>query len=218
MRYLTLLAVAVCLIGAAPSAAWGQGPTFGIKGGVNGSTLRVDDTTNPNLQVEGRTSAVVGAFVYCGGDSWFALQGEVTYSRNGATVQDQTGATTIDIDYLRVPILVMGRITSPKSPITPILYAGPQVSFQMRCQTTVQGTGQEGGCDRQAGDPIQTNTVEFGLVFGGGVQSRVKRFLTHADIRYNLGLSNINGGTTSSTVTVNNRGWSLMVGIGLTFG
>jgi len=218
MRHLTRTLTLVCLVGLVPAGAWGQGPIIGIKGGLNVSTLRIDNPANPDLQIESQTSGVVGAFIYCGGGGWFGLQGEVTYSRNGAKVQDQAGATTLDLDYLRVPILLMASITSLKSPITPMLYAGPQVSFEMRCQIAQDG-GEPVSCDSsQLSDSLQTNNVEFGLVFGGGVKAPIGRLAMHIDLRYNLGLSNVNGGTTSSTITVNNRGWSLMFGLGLPFG
>jgi hypothetical protein len=38
------------------------------------------------------------------------------------------------------------------------------------------------------------------------------------DARYNLGLTNINGGPDADDVNVKNRGWSFMVGLGYPFG
>ena len=103
----------------------------------------------------------------------------------------------------------------------PILYAGPQLAFETKCEVT----GEEGGesasfaCDsEELGEPLETNNVEFGLVFGGGFEILLNRLTMQLDARYNLGVTNLNGGTDANTVNVKNGGWSFMVGLGMPFG
>jgi len=216
-RYLPTLLAAACLVGLAPAGARGQGPTIGLKGGLNVSTLSVEDPANPDLEFDDETDFLAGAFIQCG-RGWFALQGEVDYSRNGAKAQGTDPAVTLNLDYLRVPVLLMGRLPSGKSPVRPMLYAGPQVAIETRCRVT----GEEGGesqsvaCDSaELDDPLQTNNVEFGLVFGGGVEIPSGRFTMQLEARYNLGLTNINGGTDAAQVSVKNRGWTFALGLGM---
>jgi hypothetical protein len=84
MRYLTALVSAACLVVLVPFEARAQGFTAGVKGGLNVSTLDVDDPANPNGEFDSRTDFLAGIWLQCGGIDWFTLQGEVIYSRNGA--------------------------------------------------------------------------------------------------------------------------------------
>ena len=103
--------------------------------------------------------------------------------------------------------------------LRPQFYAGPQLSFETRCQAEAQDGSQALACDSdQLENPFETNLVEFGLVFGGGVQWPLGSFKAHLDARYNLGLSNVNAGTNASVVGVHNRGWSFSFGVGKPLG
>ena len=219
MRYLASLLAAVCLVSLIPDGARGQGFRIGVKGGFNVSTLSVDDPANPDLEFDSRTGFLLGAYLQCGSTSWFTMQGEVIYSRNGAKAQGANSA--IELDYVRVPVLLIARLASGESGTRPVLYAGPQVAFEARCQVT----GEDGGvstsyaCDSEELDaPLDTNNVEFGLVFGGGIEIPVSRLTLQLDARYNLGLSNLNAGTDASEVNLENRGWSFAAGLGMPFG
>ena len=102
-----------------------------------------------------------------------------------------------------------------------MLYAGPQVAFETRCQIDGEEAGESMslGCrSEELDEPIKTNLVEFGLVLGGGLEIPLGRPVLQRDARYNFGLSNLNAGTDASEVSVENRGWSFAAGIGLPFG
>jgi hypothetical protein len=221
MRHLTALTTAVCLVVLLPTGAGAQCTTIGIKGGLNVSTLSVDDPSNPSLELDNTMGFLAGAFIQCASAGWFALQGEVDYSQNGAKAQGEDPASELSLNYLRVPVLVMARLGSGKRTATPILYFGPQVAFETRCQVTTQenGASESFDCDSPELDaPLETNLVEFGLVFGGGLDILLGGLKMQLDARYNLGLTNLNGGTDASVVSVKNRGWSFTVGLGKPFG
>ena len=87
------------------------------------------------------------------------------------------------------------------------------------------GTEEDGGAPTsfdcasdELAEPLITNLVEFGLVFGGGLEMPVSRLMMQLDARYNLGLSNINGGPDATDTSVSNRGWSFTLGLGYPFG
>lgn len=217
MRSLTSILAALSLINLLPGGALAQGSTLGLKGGLNVSTLSVEDPANPDLDFESRTGLVLGAFLECGGESWFALQGEVNYSQNGAKVRGGGAATQLDLDYIRVPVLVMARIGAEDRTLYPLVYAGPQLAFEVRCRVEADsGDGSQSyACDsEELEDPLDTRNVEFGLVFGGGIEFLFGSFKMELDGRYNLGLSNMNGGTDASVASLKNRGWSFTVGLG----
>jgi hypothetical protein len=218
MRYLKALLTAACLVAlAAPEGVRAQG-TMGLKGGLNVSTLSVDDPANPDLGFDSQTDFVVGAFLQCASSGWFALQAEALYSQNGAKTRGEDPEVKLNLNYLRVPVLLMARLASRESPMYPILYAGPQVAFETRCQVTGEQDGDSVsfGCeDPELGDPLETKSIEFGLVFGGGLEILFSRLTAQLDARYNLGLTNLNAAANSSEVSVKNRGWSFMLGLGL---
>lgn len=217
MRSLTSILAALYLIGLSPGGALAQGSTLGLKGGLNVSTLAVEDPANPDLETESQTGLVLGAFLECGGESWFALQGEVNYSQNGAKVRGGSSVSRIDLDYIRVPVLIMARIGPEDRNLYPLVYAGPQLAFQVSCgvEADSEGGSQNYDCDsEELEDPLETRNVEFGLVFGGGVEYLFGGFKMELDARYNLGLTNMNGGTNASVASLKNRGWSFTVGLG----
>lgn len=219
MRYLTVLVSAVCLVVLVPVEARAQGFTAGVKGGLNVSTLAVDDPADPDLEFDSRNGFLAGIWLQCGGIDWFTLQGEVIYSRNGAKAQGDD--TSLELDYIRVPILFMARLGSAESKARPMLYVGPQVAFETRCQVDGEEAGEPTSLacsSEELDEPIETNLVEFGLVFGGGVEIPLGKPVLQLDARYNLGLSNLNAGSDASEVSVENRGWSFAAGIGLPFG
>jgi hypothetical protein len=216
MRFVKALLGAACLVALAPAGALAQG-TLGIKGGFNISTLSVDDPENPDFGFDDQTDFVVGAFLQCASSGWFALQAEALYSQNGAKAQGEEGEVTLNLNYLRVPVLLMARLASRESPMYPILYAGPQLAFQTRCQVTGEqdGVSQSLGCDDpELEDPLETKKVEFGLVIGGGLEILFSRLTAQLDARYGLGLTNLNAAAPSE-VSVKNRGWSFMLGVGI---
>ena len=217
MRSLACVLAAMCLIGLLPGSSLGQSSALGLKGGLNVSTLSIEDPAQPDLEVESRTGLVMGAFLECGGESWFALQGEVNYSQNGAKVRGGSSASRIDLDYIRVPVLIMARVGRKESTLYPLVYAGPQLAFQVSCgvEADSDGGSQSYDCDsEELEDPLETRNVEFGLVFGGGVEYLFGGFKMELDARYNLGLTNMNGGTDASVASLKNRGWSFTVGLG----
>jgi hypothetical protein len=221
MRYGTALLAIACSIALAPAGAWGQEITLGVKGGLNISNLSVDAPDDPDLGFDSQTDFRVGAFAQFTIGKIFALQPEFFYSQEGAKSQDSDPAIKLNLNYFEIPLLLMARLASRESPMYPILYAGPSVAFQSRCQVT----GEEGGvsvsfdCD----DPIlegdvQPATTDFGLVFGGGFEILYSRLTIQLDARYNLGLTNLNDSENSDEVNVKSRGWAFMLGLGIPLG
>ena len=216
-RVMTLLAMA-CLAGLAPATASGQEITLGVKGGLNVSNLSVDAPEDPDFAFDSQTDFLVGGFAQIGIGSKFALQPEVFYSQNGAKSQSDDPSIKLNLNYIRVPLLLMARLSSRESPMYPILYAGPQVAFETRCQVTGEddGVSVSFDCDSpELDDALRTKTTDFGLVFGGGFEILYSRLTVQLDARYNLGLTNLNDAENTSEVSVKSRGWSFMLGLGI---
>jgi len=178
----------------------------------------VDAPEDPDFAFDSQTDFLVGGFAQIGIGSKFALQPEVFYSQNGAKSQSDDPSIKLNLNYVRVPLLLMARLSSRESPMYPILYAGPQVAFETRCQVTGEddGVSVSFDCDSpELDDALQTKKTDFGLVFGGGFEILYSRLTIQLDARYNLGLTNLNDTEDASEVSVKSRGWSFMLGLGI---
>lgn len=221
MRYVTTLLAIAGLIALAPAHAGAQHATLGVKGGLNVANLSVDDPSDSDSGFDSQTDFLAGVFAQFTIGSVFAFQPEVLYSQRGAKSRDDDPATKLNLNYIQLPLLLMARLGSRESPIVPTLYAGPQVSFEMRCQVTGESEGVSLGLD--CDDPLldgelQTKKTEYGLVFGGGFEFLYSRLTVHLDVRYNLGLTNLNDSSNASEVSVKSRVWSFMLGFGVPIG
>jgi hypothetical protein len=219
MRYITALLTMACL--AALAHAGGQEITVGLKGGLNVSNLSVDDPSDPDFGFDSQTDFLVGGFFQLGIGRVFAIQPEVFYSQSGVKSRSDDPALKLNLNYVRIPLLLMARLSSRESPLYPILYVGPQVAFETRCQVT----GREGGvsvsfdCDSpELDDALQTKKTDFGLVFGGGFEILYSRLTVQLDARYNLGLTNLNDAENAAEVSVKSRGWAFTLGVGVPVG
>jgi hypothetical protein len=221
MRRATILLAVACLAGLAPATGSGQEITVGIKGGLNVSNLSVDAPEDPDFGFDSQTDFLVGGFAQIGIGSKFAIQPEVFYSQNGAKTTKTDPSIKLNLNYIRVPLLLMARLSSRESPMYPILYAGPQVAFETRCRVTGEddGVSVSFDCDSpELDDALQTKTTDFGLVFGGGFEILYSKLTIQLDARYNLGLTNLNDTADASEVSVKSRGWSFTLGLGIPIG
>lgn len=191
--------------------------TFGPKGGLNVSNISVNDPDDPDFGFDSQTDFLIGLFGQVTIGDMFALQPEGYYSKQGARTRGEDPEVTLNLNYIEIPLLLMARFTSRDAPIYPILYAGPKVSFETGCTTTAEEDGLKVSLD--CDDPLlddgfQTKKTDFGLVFGGGLETLYSRVTIQLDIRYNLGLTNLNDSANRATVSARSRGWSFLLGIG----
>lgn len=221
MRYLLALLTIACLAALIPAGAWAQEITVGGKGGLNISNLSVDAPDDPDFGFDSQTDFLVGGFVQFSLGQSFAVQPEVFYSQRGAKSKNDDPAIKLNLNYIEIPLLLMARLTSREAPMYPFLYAGPQVSFETRCQVTGEEDGVSVGFDCDAPEldgGLETAKTDFGLVFGGGLEILYSRLTIQLDARYRLGLTNLNASENASEVSVKSRGWSFMLGVGVPIG
>ena len=221
IRIVAVLLTAVCLGIVLPSAAGAQEVTLGVKGGINVSKLTVDDPSDPDFGFDSRTDFQVGVFAEFALGPKFAIQPEVYYSKNGADARSGDPDVKLGLDYIRVPVLLMARLSSRESLMYPILYAGPQVAFETAC--SVSGSTDAASVSVDCDDPsldggLRTKGTDFGLVFGGGFEMLFSRLTVQLDARYNLGLTNLNDTPDSGEVSARSRGWSFLAGFGVPIG
>jgi len=203
MKTFLRMALPLALLIAAPLQAQ---TTLGVKGGISLSQTDIEDA-----DFGSRTGFLGGAFARFGLGSSLALQPELLYVQKGATESD----ATLKLDYFEIPVLLQYRFATPGS-LTPVLYAGPYVAVETKCELS----GSDGGatvsfaCDSLEpllGTDIDTKSLDFGAIVGGGLDFHLGSVIVGAEARYEFGFVDVND---TSDVSVTNGGWAILGSVG----
>jgi hypothetical protein len=155
----TLLAAGIITVSATVSA---QGPTFGIKGGLNYSTLAVDEADDETS----RLGYNVGLFARTSPEQPIGLQVELLYSTKGSTTNYSTlfGLIEQEVDfnlnYLELPVLASFRIGSIVD-----LQAGLYAAYLLGAKAKSSG---DLGSGSEELDRDNFTSLDYGIAAGVG--------------------------------------------------
>ncbi len=155
-------------------AANAQKVYFGIKGGLNVSSLNIKN----NSSVESKTGFHVGVLTHIHASKTWALQPEIFYSQEGAKETFSGYYVDYNLRYINVPVLLQYFFNNGFR-----LEGGPQMGFLLKAKTKSDyiyyGEGSNGN--------FQSTAISIPL----GIGYLMSRGLG-IDARYIFGLSNIN--------------------------
>lgn len=150
--------------------AMSQHVEFGLKGGLNVSTVSVE---SPGAEVDSRVSGHIGGLAHIHLSSMFALQPELTFSGQGyKSKSDQD----INLNYINLPVLLQYMAKSGFR-----IETGPQLGALISAKYKAPSINED----------IKDNykTLDVSWAFGAGYITKSGFGL---DVRYNLGLAKIN--------------------------
>ena len=210
-----LLAVAFLMI--AGSTAFSQiSIGKGIKGGLNLATVGGADadkfgTLSSVTQFNG------GIFVNIGLPGPLSIQPEVLYTVKGAKIAGTFLGTpftsTNTATYVEIPVLLKFNIPLiPGSPVKPNIFAGPAVGFLLSVKSKTEVPGQP---TQESDDKSTTESMDFGVAVGAGVDINLVVVTLTVDARYTMGLKTVDKSASPGPYDVKNRVISVNVGIGL---
>ena len=179
-------ALALALV-AAPAAGSAQG--FGIKGGASFGSV-----SNRGVlpgDVGRRTGFTVGIAMFT--PSPIGLGLEALYSQRGVTGDESTASR--ELEYIDVPVYLRVALANPA--IAPFAYAGPQISYELNCDT---GDDSCPGSDR----PQWPTSA----VVGAGIALADQRISIEG--RYVYGLSDLNFDTVSDEDSYRDRSFMIL--------
>lgn len=149
----------------------------GAKGGLNFATISDSD-------FDSRTGFVVGGFAKFGIPlSPVSIQPEALYSQQGGEID----GNEVRLDYLQIPVLFKYALI-PAGPSQPNLFLGPYAGIRLVAEQE-GGTGEIFGGYSNIED--QTESVDYGLVAGGGVDIEVGNSIFTMDARYTYGFADV---------------------------
>ena len=186
------------LLTAAPAIAAAQGE-FGIKGGLSFGNVSNRGVLPGNL--DGRNGFAAGIAIGSG-PTLIGLGLEGLYDQRGVS----NSANAIDsrkIDYVDVPAYL--RVTLPTPGLKPFAYAGPQVSFEVRCRAGDSPCPDNG----PSGQPRKK--TEFAGIIGGGVRIGERGAFT-LEGRYIYGLTDLKLSTVTSSESYKTRSFLILTG------
>ncbi len=194
------------------------GPAFGIKGGLNLSTLFVDDDNIDNSSWKAGYHA--GIFMKVPLTTMLAVQPEVLYSSLGSKVTyggsnlEQTlgirpGEVRFNLNYVQVPILFVANIGALN------VHAGPYASYLLNANVKNLQSGSDfinsGTLLKLSENDFQR--IDYGLAAGIGFDLQNIK----VGARYNYGLHEIGDGGIAGRLTGNARNAAAQVYVGFGF-
>lgn len=142
---------------------------FGLKGGVNVATIKV----NAGNDYDSRTGFYLGGLAHIHVTKHFAVQPEVVYSTEGGEMDNDFKTK---LDYINVPVLAQLMCGNGFR-----LQTGPQIGFLL--------SGKNESNDVEENVKDQLKTADLAWSFGA---SYISKSGLGVDARYNLGLTDIN--------------------------
>jgi hypothetical protein len=207
-----------------PAQLDAQGITIGLKAGVNVADLAIEEA-GTSVSTDTRTVVALGPFVEFGLGGVLAVQPELLYSQKGASFSEPGIDLTFKLNYIEVPVLLKARLSPPGSPVRPSIYAGPVVGFESKCEVEGSAEGVSANIDcsefvelSEGEVDLQTKSVDFGLALGAGLDIPAGPVVIVGDVRYTLGLTDVNDVTGASALDIKNRAWSVFAGVGIPLG
>jgi hypothetical protein len=187
-----------CIIALALSVAAVASAQSGIvlKGGLSYGNVTNGGVLPGNLDT--RTGFAVGLGLGPGGGhDVLGIGIEGLYAQRGVT-SSSTPSAERRLDYIDVPVFL--RATLPSTGIAPFAYAGPQVSFELRCRA--------GGSACPDADRPSTT---YAAVIGGGLRLGASTALS-LEGRYVYGLTDLKVSTVTSSDSYRTRSFLILAG------
>ncbi len=209
-----LLIVALALILAAVSA--NAETHFGLRGGVNNTTLAGDDAPS---EIESRSGFHGGLMMQIWTGSAFLFQPELLYSQRGTYRKYlETELITIEntntLNYLEMPLLFKLNLNIRDTHLQP--YVGPEGRFLISAESetvTTTTIGNDTETETSSEEIDNLKDLDYGLCAGLDIEVFGDLLI---GARYNMGMANIQkAGDGGDEPDILNRG--LMLTVGLTF-
>jgi hypothetical protein len=188
--------------------------SIGPKFGLNMSTLSVDPDPyqgSTTITKGGRMNILFAAQAQMLFGKMFGVQIEPGYTSKSARWEDnQGGKRTISVSEIQIPILFL--VTFMQGTIEPFAFVGPNLGIVASASDKTETQGGTQDVDIKA----NVSGLDFALDFGGGTKFKIaNKIALTGDIRYSLGMSNLDARQIPAGVTApstKSRGFQIQFG------
>jgi Ca2+-binding RTX toxin-like protein len=181
-------------------------PTFGLVAGANFATFNGSDATGAKTL----TGLAFGAQATFSFSPTLFFQPQILYSMKGAQQTDTSGTFKLKLNYIEAPLLLGLRLASARNPVRPYIMVGPTVAYLASCKVNLSAGGVSGEADC-ASDA--TNSFDYGVTGGLGIEMATGRVTLSAAARYFLGLAE-----PVKNSNIKNAGFNVSVGAAIPLG
>jgi hypothetical protein len=183
-----------------------QGVTAGVKVGVNFANISTDTDDSEIDEVDDsgqRIGFAAGGFVDVPLTEQFSFQPEILFTQKGASEEFAGVEFTNTLTQVQVPLLFKAKFAGET--VRPFVVFGPAFGFTAKSELEVDG---DDDIDDETVDIDDiTESVEFSLVIGGGIQFGP----ASVELRYDHGLNDID---TRDLIDAKTRTFSVLFGFG----
>lgn len=152
---------------------------LGVKGGLN-----VANFNDTDASADSRAGIMAGLTYDFGVPmSPITIQPGVFYAQKGAKLSEGNVEATTKLDYIEIPVVAKFNFILDNPMLTPHVYFGPYLGFNINAEQEVSGGENSGTVDID--DAVKG--TDFGVVVGAGAD--ITRF--NVGVRYSAGLSDI---------------------------
>lgn len=218
MSKLCSLLLSVVLAAAVVTSGFAQNLSAGAKVGIDFADLGGDFEDIVEASTDLKTGLSVGGFFGIDLHRLFRVQAEGQYVQKGAKVEEAGVEGTFKVNYLELLFPLTLLIPVEGGTLTPRIYVGPTVAFELSCDVEIEEADMS--LEVECEDPLigaETKSVDFGVLFGGGVDLMVGPGAITVDALYNLGLADIND-TPGDPLEAKNRNLQILLGYSFRFG
>jgi hypothetical protein len=171
----------ICIAHSSTRAQDSNPVRFGLKGGINFSTLNFQNVDNTKM----RTGFNAGLFAKLPLTNYLAVQPELYYTTKGAEVTYNNtfvnGTAGFHFNYIEVPLLLVLNITQNFN-----VHAGPYAAFLINGKVKNESNVNLFDFEENL-NTDDYNTFEAGLAIGAGIDLKA----VSLGARYNHGLTNV---------------------------
>ncbi len=180
--------------------------SLGVIAGLNLANVNVDPEPE-GMDLTNRTAFGFGGVLEVGLNESVALRFEPMYLQKGA----EAGINGVDIEfnlaYLEVPVML--KYAFGTGDTKPYIMAGPTIGFNLSAKQKISF-----GSDSEETDiKDDISSTDFGLGFGGGVNFLTGNNSIFVEVRYTLGLTNINDSSDDPDTEIKTKGIQIFAGI-----
>ncbi len=173
----------------------------GAKGGWVQSSLLGSDAKSQTVKSGFNAGAVINV---ASANHMISIQPEVLYSRRATELTYLNFMQEYEIQYVDIPLLL--KVSLPLEGIRPNVFAGPYAGIKIADETTYTETIT--GISVTESNTL--NGIDYGAVFGAGLDLDFQSAVLTLDGRYNLGMQELE--KAESTEDLKNGSFSINLG------